>query len=88
MHVVSSKMYDWKSFKTEHQQILEVARLVHDCNYEYSPLIQAYFDLMPQNIDFDNYQIFEKKRAFKSFQKQLRDQHKDFIEGLQPRIES
>jgi hypothetical protein len=61
MHVVSSKMYDWKSFKTEHQQIFEVARLVHDCNYEYSPLIQAYFDLMPQNIDFDNYQIFENK---------------------------
>lgn len=83
MHVVSSKMYDWKSFKTEHQQILKVARLVHDCNFEYSPLIQAYFDLMPQNIDFDNYQIFENKEVFKSFQKQLREQHKDFIEGLQ-----
>ena len=32
MHVVSCKMYDWKFFKTEHQQILEVARLVHDYN--------------------------------------------------------
>lgn len=83
MHVVSSRMYDWKSFKVEHQQILEVARLVHDCNYEYSPLIQAYFDFKPQNIDFDNYQIFENKRAFKAFQKQLREHHKDFIEVLQ-----
>lgn len=87
MHVVSSKMYDWKSFKTEHQQILEVARLVHDCNYEYSPLIQGYFDLMPQNIDFYDDEIFENKRAFKSFQKQLREQNKDFIEGLQAKID-
>ncbi|NNP67198.1 inovirus-type Gp2 protein [Acinetobacter sp. Ac_5812] len=83
MHVVSSKMYDWKSFKTEHQQILEMARSVYDSNYEYSPLIQAYFDLMPQNIDFDHYLIFENKRAFRAFQKQLREQHKDYIEVLQ-----
>lgn len=82
MHVVSSKMYDWKFFKAEHQQILEVARLVHDCNYEYSSLIQAYFDLMPQNIDLDNYVIFEKEQAFKSFQNQLREEHESFIDRL------
>lgn len=83
MHVVSNKMYDWKFFKTEHQQILEIARPVYDGNYEYSPLIQAYFDLIPQNIDLDNYDIFEKEHAFKSFQNQLREEHENFIDRLQ-----
>ena len=33
MHVILSKMYDWKSFKTEHEQILELASSVYDGNY-------------------------------------------------------
>ncbi|MCH7290180.1 inovirus Gp2 family protein [Acinetobacter sp. ANC 3926] len=82
MHVVSSKMYDWKSFKTEYQQILEIVKSVYDDNYEYSPLIQAYFDLILQNIDLDNYVIFEKEQAFKSFQNQLREEHENFIDRL------
>ncbi|QUY37606.1 YagK/YfjJ domain-containing protein [Acinetobacter junii] len=82
MHVILSKMYDWKSFKTEHQQILELASSVYDGNYEYSPLVQTYFDLMPRNIYLDNYAVFDKEQAFKSFQNQLREEHKNFISKL------
>lgn len=82
MHVVLTKMYDWQAFKIEYQQILEMAGSVYDGNYVFSPLIQAYFDLMPQNIDFDDCEIFENKQAFKSFQNQLREEHENFINRL------
>lgn len=80
---VLSKLYDWQSFKTEHQKIRQTATTVYNREFEYSPLIQAYFDLMPMNIDLDKYAIFENEQAFKSFQNQLRERHEDFINRFQ-----
>ena len=82
MASVCKRDYHWKDFASDYEQWLGDARAIYDEELEYSPLIQAYFDLMPERIDWEDQDIFEDDQAFRSFQRRLKYQQQDFIEDL------
>lgn len=79
MHSVLTEVYDWECFRSDFQNMLRVAESVYQPELEYSPLIQAYFDLMPANSWFDENDVFYHYHAFKSFQRRLAKQQQDFL---------
>lgn len=79
MHSVLTKVYDWESFIDDFQNMLRAAESVYQPELEYSPLIQAYFDLMLANLGFDDNDLFYQYQAFKSFQRRLAEQQQDFL---------
>lgn len=79
MHSVLTEVYDWESFIGDFQNMLRVAESVYQPELEYSPLIQAYFDLMPTNLGFDDIDVFYHYYAFRSFQRRLAKQQQDFL---------
>lgn len=85
MSSVCRRGYLWKDFASDYDQWLDDARAVYDEELEYSPLIQAYFDLMPECITWDDQDIFDCPRAFKNFQYHLSAQHRSFMESLENR---
>ena len=82
MSSVCRRDYHWEDFAPDYDQWLDDARAIYDEELEYSPLIQAYFDLMPERIDWEDQDIFEDDQAFRSFQRRLKYQQQDFIEDL------
>ena len=82
MSSVCRRDYHWEDFAPDYDQWLDDARAVYDDELKYSPLIQAYFDLMPERIDWEDQDIFEDDQAFRSFQRRLKYQQQDFIEDL------
>ena len=85
MSCVSSRNYHWKNFKSDYALWLDDARAVYDDIFEYTPLIQAYFDLMPERIDWFDQTVFDDHRAFKDFQSRLAQQQQRFIEKYKDR---
>ena len=47
MSSVCRRDYHWEDFAPDYDQWLDDARAVYDDGLKYSPLIQAYFDLIP-----------------------------------------
>ena len=82
MSSVCRRDYHWEDFAPDYDQWLDDARAIYDEELEYSPLIQAYFDLMPERIDWEDQDIFEDDQAFRSFQRHLKYQQQYFIEDL------
>ena len=80
MSSVCRRDYHWEDFAPDYDQWLDDARAIYDEELEYSPLIQAYFDLMPERIDWEDQDIFEDDQAFRSFQRRLKYQQQYFIE--------
>ena len=80
MSSVCRRDYHWEDFAPDYDQWLDDARAVYDDGLKYSPLIQAYFDLIPERIDWEGRDIFEDDQAFKSFQRRLKYQQQYFIE--------
>lgn len=85
MSSVCRRNYHRKDFASDYDQWLDDARTVYDKELIYSPLIQAYFDLMPERVNREDRNIFEDDRAFKSFQHNLRSRNQYFIENLSNR---
>jgi len=84
---VSRRNYHWKDFASDYGQWLDDARFVYDDELEYSPLIQAYFDLMPERIDWCNQDIFDDRCTFKSFQGSLRMRQQYFLNDFTDKVE-
>ena len=82
MSSVCRRDYHWEDFASDYDQWLDDARAIYDEELEYSPLIQAYFDLMPERFDWEDQDIFEDDQAFRSFQRHLKYQQQYFIEDL------
>ena len=82
MSSVCRRDYHWEDFAPDYDQWLDDARAIYDEELEYSPLIQAYFDLMPERIDWEDQDIFEDDQVFRSFQRRLKYQQQYFIEDL------
>lgn len=59
MSSVCRKDYYWKNFASDYDQWLDDARAIYDEELEYSPLIQAYFDLMPERMDWYDQGVFD-----------------------------
>ncbi len=77
---VSKRRYRWNDFEAEFDELKRKATTVYDSEYKYSPLIQSYFDLLPENISCEDQEIFEDKRVFQSFQRELAEKYEIFLD--------
>ena len=87
MSSVCRKDYYWKDFAPDYDQWLDDARAIYDEELEYTPLIQAYFDLMPERMDWCDQDIFDNHRVFKDFQTSLRLRQKCFLHDFADKVE-
>lgn len=87
MSSVSRRNYHWKDFESEYDQWLDDARKVYDEDLEYSPLIQAYFDLLPERIDWYDRAVFDEQRVFRGFQDSLRIRQQRFLNDFVAQVE-
>lgn len=83
---VSKRRYRWNDFEAEFDELKRKASTVYHSEYEYSPLIQSYFDLLPENISWEDQDIFEHKRVFQCFQRELAEKHENFLDNLNEQI--
>ncbi|MHA3105517.1 YagK/YfjJ domain-containing protein, partial [Acinetobacter sp. ANC 3791] len=58
------------------------AQAIYDKELTYSPLIENYFDLIPERQCRKNREIFSNQDAFQDFQYSLRSQHRKFLHDL------
>ena len=85
-----SRSYDLVDFKSDYDGLLKAAKSIDDRSLEYSPLVQAYLDLMPERMDRDDTgwndrTVFEDSRAYRCFQRRLRQRQRNFIENYKDR---
>ena len=82
MKAVIQKTYRWRDFKSDHAELMHDARAIYHTYRDYAPLIQAYFDLLPERIRRRDEDIFYSYAAFQEFQSELKQAHKEFIQGF------
>lgn len=82
MFKVSKRKYRWNDFQFDFDTLKTKARAVHNPNCEYSPLVQAYFNLLPENISCEDQEIFESKSVFQCFQRELAEKQESFLDGF------
>jgi len=82
----TKRRYRWNDFEAEFDELKRKASTVYHSGYEYSPLIQSYFDLLPENISWEDQDIFEHKRVFQCFQRELAEKHENFLDNLNEQI--
>ena len=82
MKAVIQKTYHWRNFKSDHVELRDEARTAHHSYREYIPLIQAYFDLLPEKIRLRDEEIFNNRAVFQEFQSEIKEAQKKFIQGF------
>lgn len=82
MKEVIKKMYYWQDFESDHAKLMHDARAIYHTYRDYAPLIQAYFDLLPERIRRRGEEIFYSYAAFEKFQSELKQAQKEFIQGF------
>lgn len=82
MKAVIQKTYHWRNFKSDHVELRDEARTAHHSYREYTPLIQAYFDLLPEKIRLRDEEIFNNRAVFQEFQSEIKEAQKKFIQGF------
>ncbi|ENX00383.1 hypothetical protein F900_02053 [Acinetobacter modestus] len=87
MSLVCKRDYHWKDFASDYEQWLDDARTIYDEELEYSPLLQAYFDLIPERMDWYDQEVFENRRAFSDFQKNLKIRQQSFLNDFTIKVE-
>jgi len=63
--------HNWQDLESDLSGLRKDAKLIYDSNRMYSPLIQAYFDLLPELIRNEDQAIFSSQIVFKQFQTRL-----------------
>lgn len=79
MKKVMRKTYHFQDLESDLSGLRKDAKLIYDSNRMYSPLIRAYFDLLPELIKKEDETIFLSPMVFKQFQSALRQDHKSFL---------
>lgn len=80
MKAVMKQTYHWEDFEIDYYDLFEEARSIYKSGYDYSALVRAYFDLMPEQCCDDGRDVFCSKFSFRVLQRELRQQHEDFID--------
>lgn len=80
MKAVTKKTYHRQDLEYDLDGLRKDAELIFDSNRTYSPLIQAYFNLLPKRIRRSDEEVFYQGVAFQRFQSELRKRHKEFID--------
>nr|WP_218945352.1 inovirus-type Gp2 protein [Acinetobacter sp. YH12144] len=79
---VSKRKYHWNDFQSDFDALKRKAIAVHNPDCKYSPLVQAYFNLLPENISCEDQEIFESKSVFQCFQRELAEKQESFLDGF------
>lgn len=79
---VSRRKYHWNDFQSDFDALKRKAIAVHNPDCKYSPLVQAYFNLLPENISCEDQEIFESKSVFQCFQRELAEKQESFLDGF------
>lgn len=87
MKVVIKKTYHWQDLEYVLSELRNDAKLIYDSNRMYSPLIQAYFDLLPELIRKEDKAIFSSHLVFKQFQIELRKEQSSFLDSAKKKRE-
>ena len=82
MKAVIQKTYHWINFKSDHAELMHEARAIYHSYREYIPLIQAYFDLLPEKIRLRDEEIFNNRAVFQEFQSEIKEAQKKFIQSF------
>ena len=82
MKAVIQKTYHWRNFKSDHAELMHEARAIYYSYREYIPLIQAYFDLLPEKIRLRDEEIFNNRAVFQEFQSEIKEAQKKFIQSF------
>jgi len=82
MKAVIQKTYHWRNFKSDYVELMHEARAIYHSYREYTPLIQAYFDLLPEKIRLRDEDIFNNRTVFQEFQSEIKAAQKKFIQGF------
>lgn len=82
MKRVIEKNYSLRDFKADHAELMHDARAIYHSYRDYAPLIQAYFDLLPERISRRDETIFYSHTAFEEFQSECKEAQKEFIQGF------
>ena len=76
----TKRTYRWIYFKADYDELKRSAEAVYDPKCEYCPLVQAYFELLPEHASFENLEVFKNSRAFSCFQNELIEEHESFLD--------
>ncbi len=87
MKAVIQKTYHWRNFKSDHAELMHEARAIYYSYREYIPLIQAYFDLLPERSDSGMKRFLITVLYFKSFSLKLRKHRKNLFKALNGTID-
>ncbi|OTG74035.1 hypothetical protein B9T26_07820 [Acinetobacter sp. ANC 4169] len=79
---VSRRKYRWNDFQFDFDTLKSKARAVHNPDCTYSPLVEAYFNLLPENISCEDQEIFESKSVFQCLQRELAEKQESFLDGF------
>ncbi|WP_180108947.1 MULTISPECIES: inovirus-type Gp2 protein [unclassified Acinetobacter] len=82
MLMASRRKYHWNDFQSDFDALKRKAIAVHNPDCKYSPLVQAYFNLLPENISCEDQEIFESKSVFQCFQRELAEKQESFLDGF------
>ena len=80
MKKVMKKTYHWQDLDSEMDHYAQPTESFFRSNREYSPLIQAYFDLQSKRKDMIGDEMFYRRAVFQKFQSDLRVRHEEFID--------
>ena len=80
MKKVMRKTYHWQDLDSEMDHYAQPTESFFRSNREYSPLIQAYFNLQTKRKDMIDNEMFYHRSVFRKFQSDLRARHEQFID--------
>lgn len=80
MKSVIKKNYRLRDFKSDYAELMHDARAIYHTYRDYTPLIRAYFDLLPERIRQGDKVIFDNRTAFENFQFEISEAQKEFIQ--------
>lgn len=80
MKKVMRKTYHWQDLDSEMDHYRQYTDSFFRSNREYSPLIQAYFDMQSKRKDMIGDEMFYRRAVFQKFQFDLRAYHEEFVD--------
>lgn len=83
MKQVIKPTYRWYNFDEDFQDLLHEADAIYNPKYQYTPLVQAYFDVLNDLVEYGDTTIFDDRQVFKRFQNQVKEAQEAFIQSFQ-----
>lgn len=79
MKDVIKPSYRWHNFDDDFQDLLHEADAIYKPDCQYTPLVQAYFDVLDDLVKYGDTTIFDNSQAFKRFQNETKETQEAFI---------